>query len=290
MVNRGWIENREGTLCCSYPVRGLPLAGWHVAREDECWNRIMPGYWRPPTLVVLSLVARAASRPARVADTAASERTGAVAASDAAAPRASRRSAEPKTRPHGNFEEVPELEAIAQDVRPLRRAEYDKLVELGAFQDERIELLRGVLVRMSPIGARHSSSLTRLNVILVQALSDRATIRVQLPFAALDDSEPEPDFAIVPRGEYDREHPSAAYFIVEISDASLATDRGAKLRLYAECGVPEYWIVNLVDQVIEVYSEPKDGAYATAKLCRKGEVLQSRRFSDLVIRVEDVMR
>jgi Uma2 family endonuclease len=183
------------------------------------------------------------------------------------------------------------LEAIEHEhVRPLRRAEYDQLVALGAFQDERIELLHGSLVQMSPIGAPHSSSIQRLMVILVRALSDVATVRCQLPLAVSDYSEPEPDFAVVPLGEYDEAHPTSAHLVIEVADSSLATDRGTKLRLYADCGIPEYWIVNLVDAVIEVHRSPRDGSYASTDTYRKGQAVRPSAFPELEIRVEDVVR
>ena len=86
----------------------------------------------------------------------------------------------------------------AMPFRPLRRVEYDKLIELGAFQGEHIELLEGQLVPMSPIGPPHSSTMQRLNALLLPALLGRATVRIQDPFAAHDLSEPEPDVAVVP--------------------------------------------------------------------------------------------
>jgi len=187
--------------------------------------------------------------------------------------------------------EVPELEAIAQDrVRPLRRAEYEKLVELGAFEDEKIELLYGALVEMSPTGLPHASTSQKLTLLLVRALADRAAIRIQLPFAALEHSEPEPDFAVVPLAEYDTEHPSTAWLIVEVAESSLRTDRGVKKRLYAECRVPEYWIVNLVDRVIEVHQEPGGGDYAVVTAYRKGEAIRLSQLPDVEIRVDDVIK
>src|SRR3954469_19367427 len=130
--------------------------------------------------------------------------------------------------------------SAAEVIRPLRRVEYDQLVSLGAFQNERIELLEGALVAMSPIGAPHSSAVQKLTRLLVLALEGRAAVRCQSSFAAQDYSEPEPDFAVVPLGEYDTDHPHEAYLIIEVADSSLDIDRGKKLRVYANCGVPEY--------------------------------------------------
>jgi Uma2 family endonuclease len=174
--------------------------------------------------------------------------------------------------------------------RPLRRVEYDKLIELGAFQNERIELLEGVLVPMSPIGPPHSSAVQKLNELLLPKLMGRASVRIQSPFAALELSEPEPDVVVAPFAEYDTAHPDQAHLIIEVSESSLAVDRGVKRRLYAACRVPEYWIVNLVERHIEVYSEPADGEYA--KLERRGgdRTLHPVRFPDVGVHVRDVLK
>src|SRR5258705_7967248 len=117
--------------------------------------------------------------------------------------------------------------------RPLRRVEYDKLVELGVFEGERIELLEGRLVYMTPPGPPHASTVDKLMELFFRGLGDRARIRVQSPFAALETSEPQPDLAIVPRADYEREHPSRADLVIEVSDSSLRYDRGPKLPVYA---------------------------------------------------------
>jgi Uma2 family endonuclease len=178
----------------------------------------------------------------------------------------------------------------AEVIRPLRRAEYDQLVALGVFQDERIELLEGALVAMSPIGARHNSAVQKLNRLLVLALDDRAAVRCQMSFAALEFSEPEPDFAIVPPGDYDVDHPSTAYLIIEVAETSLALDRGKKLRLYASCGVPEYWVVNLPERCIEVYTNPSPDAYARVERYERGQSIRPVAFSGLRFAVSDVLK
>ena len=125
-------------------------------------------------------------------------------------------------------------------VRPLRRAEYDKLVELGAFEGERIELLDGRLVKMSPIGPPHSSTIDKLNIRCVERLAGRALVRVQNPFAALEVSEPEPDLAIVPLGNYESEHPSQADLIIDPSSQRLEVGlwENRKLQTFASPGPP----------------------------------------------------
>ena len=180
--------------------------------------------------------------------------------------------------------------SAAEVIRPLRRVEYDQLVALGAFQDERIELLDGELVAMSPIGAAHSSTVTKLNRLLILALEGRATVLCQSPFAALEYSEPEPDFSVVPLGEYDRDHPSEAHLIIEVADSSLGKDRGRKLKLYANCGVPEYWVVNLVEACIEVHTGPLSGAYSRVEKFQRGQLLHLLAFPDVAVAVSDVLK
>src|SRR6188768_2361630 len=180
--------------------------------------------------------------------------------------------------------------SVAEVIRPLRRAEYDQLVKLGAFQNERIELLEGALIAMSPIGTAHCFSVRKLTELLVLALHGRATVSCQMPFAALEFSEPEPDFSILPLGDYDTDHPSEAYLIIEVSESSLALDRGKKLRLYASCGVPEYWVVNIPETCIEVYTEPSAGAYAKCERYERGQAIRLLAFPEVSLAVSDVLK
>jgi Uma2 family endonuclease len=191
---------------------------------------------------------------------------------------------------HATLRDMSTMAFAPERFRPLRRVEYDKLIELGAFQDEKIELLEGVLVPMSPIGAPHSSAVQKLNELLLPPLLGRATVRIQNPFAALELSEPEPDVVIVPSGDYDTAHPDSAYLIIEVAESSLSIDRGIKKRLYARCGVPEYWIVNVADRVIEVYTEPTEGAYAKVQRYERGQGIRIGQFADIEVRVLDVMK
>ncbi|HEU5058376.1 MAG TPA: Uma2 family endonuclease [Kofleriaceae bacterium] len=145
-------------------------------------------------------------------------------------------------------------------IRPLRRVEYDRLVELGVFdEDEKIELLLGALVAMSPQGADHGYVMERLTKLLIDALGDRGRLRPQAPFAASELSEPEPDLAVYPPAPYVRAHPDRALLIIEIANSSLRKDRGIKAEIYAEAEVPEYWIVDLVHVAVEVRTAPANG-------------------------------
>ncbi|MEZ4222334.1 MAG: Uma2 family endonuclease [Polyangiaceae bacterium] len=183
------------------------------------------------------------------------------------------------------------MEAIERErVRPLRRREFEQLAEQGAFDNERVELVYGTLVTMPPPGPPHSGIIQKLNKLLVFGVGDRAELRCQLPWVAGDYSMPQPDFAIVPRGSYMREHPSEALLVIEVSDSSLAYDRGVKRQLYAEFGVPECWIVNVPERRIEVFTSPTDGAYRDSRSYGPGDCITLGAFSDLTIAVDDVLR
>jgi Uma2 family endonuclease len=175
-------------------------------------------------------------------------------------------------------------------IRALRRVEYDQLIELGAFQDERIELLEGTMVAMSPVGPAHCATVDRLNELLVLALHGRAIVRCQSPFAANELSEPEPDFTVLPRGDHDLDQPSEAHLVIEVAESSLAMDRGKKLRLYASCGVSEYWVVNLPERCVEVYTGPLPGAYSNAERYERGQSIRLVAFSDVSLAVSDVLK
>lgn len=176
-------------------------------------------------------------------------------------------------------------------MRPLRRVEYDHLVDLGVFEGEKIELLRGVLVRMSPQGVAHASTIQRMTHLLVLSLgaSGRAAIRVQLPLALGDDSEPEPDLAIVEPGDYSEHHPSRALVIIEVADSSLAIDRGEKAELYASAGIPEYWLVDVGRRLIEVHTDVVDGVYTRIVPYSRGDAISPRAFPDVALHVDAIL-
>jgi Uma2 family endonuclease len=174
-------------------------------------------------------------------------------------------------------------------VRPLMRVEFERLVSVGAFDDERIELLGGVLVAMSPQSARHSNVVTRLATLLVHAAGDRASVRVQMPFATSAESLPEPDIAVVPPLGPEDAHPDTALLLVEVADASLRKDRTLKAEIYARAGVPEYWLVNLVDRCVEVRTMPTDGAYTRLETVHPGGSIRLEALG-ATIAVSDVLR
>jgi len=186
-------------------------------------------------------------------------------------------------QPDGDRDAVP-----AARLRRFTGEEYDKLVALGYFAGEKVELLRGLIVTMSPSEPPHAWAIQRLIRLLVSALGDRADIRPQSTFKALH-SRPEPDLVIVPVADYSRAHPSSAHLIIEISESSLRYDQHDKAALYAEASVRDYWIVNLVDGCIEVRREPTPQGYRTTTTYRRGERAALLDFPDVTIAVDDVL-
>jgi Uma2 family endonuclease len=187
-----------------------------------------------------------------------------------------------------NVRGVQPLDTTLQ-VRPLRRSEYDRLVALGLFEDERLELLDGRLVLMSPQGHAHAFSVRKLNTFLVPQLAGRAEVQVQGPIAASDDSEPEPDLAVVEPGDYLDDHPRSAHLVIEVADSSRPTDLGTKARLYAAMSVPEYWVVDVSRGEIVVHRDPADDRYREIRTLGPDAELALLRFPDVRVRAADVL-
>jgi Uma2 family endonuclease len=146
----------------------------------------------------------------------------------------------------------------AVQTRRWTRDEYERMVAAGIFApDDRVELIDGEVIAMTPQGSAHATAVSLASEALRQAFGSGVVIRAQLPFAVSGESEPEPDIAVVagsPRDFRDA-HPGSALLIVEVADATLAYDRGTKASLYARAGVPDFWILNLVESALEVYRD-----------------------------------
>jgi len=140
------------------------------------------------------------------------------------------------------------------------REEYYRMGEAGLFLGKRVELLDGEIITMPPQNPPHASGLTRVPSVLMRVLGTAVTLRVQLPIVLDDWSEPEPDIAICQPDpdDYMSAHPRAdqVLLLIEVADSSLPYDRGRKIPAYARSGIPECWILNLVDRKIELFSDP----------------------------------
>jgi len=149
-------------------------------------------------------------------------------------------------------------------LRRWQRAEYERLVGLGVFRGEPLELIGGELVVAEPQGAYHAAAITRVDYALRAVLPPGWLVRLQAPVSLDDESEPEPDLVVVPGrpGDYGESHPVRVALAVEVAESSLAFDRKRKGSLYARAGIADYWIVNLVDRVLEVCRLPRPDAAA----------------------------
>jgi Uma2 family endonuclease len=174
-------------------------------------------------------------------------------------------------------------------IRRLRRVEFDRLVALGTFDDERVELLHGQLFTMGPQGIAHAYSVQRLVAALIRELADVAQVRVHASVIASDESEPEPDIAVVDIGDYRDDHPATCHLVVEIADASRKTDLEVKARLYAEMGVPDYWVVDLQRRELVVHREPATDRYREVRTLAGGASIAVLAFPDVVIVVDDIL-
>jgi Uma2 family endonuclease len=174
--------------------------------------------------------------------------------------------------------------------RRLSRAQYDAIVAAGLLDDERVELLEGVIVSKSPNDPAHASPVQLLNEVLVPVLVGRASVRIQLPMIAVDESEPEPDVAVVPVGDYVREQPASAYLIVEVADSSIRKDRLVKAPLYARSGFREYWLVNVRARVVEVHRGPSPDGWASITRHGVEETLHPEAFPDVSVAVGAILK
>ena len=168
--------------------------------------------------------------------------------------------------------------------RGLRRAEYDVLVEQGILEGQRVELFGGELIEMAPQKHAHASAVRFLSNLLSKGLGDRAHVLVQCPLALSDDSEPEPDIALVDPQTPHR-HPTTAWLVVEVAESSLYYDRGQKLRGYARAGIAEYWVVSTDRRCIYCYRDPLGEDYLDQTTIKEGEGASPLAFADVSIPV-----
>lgn len=186
--------------------------------------------------------------------------------------------------------DTPDPSSLTLPLRRLTRAEYDKLVADGFFhEDERVELIFGMVVAMAPIDPAHCESTNRIHAMLFRRLDGRARVHCQSAFAATDDSEPQPDVLVVPERDYWRDHPERAFLVVEVARSSLRHDRGVKKLLYGISDVGEYWIVNHVDGVVEVYRDHHAGHWRSLRTYVRGESIALLEFPDVEIPVAEIL-
>jgi Uma2 family endonuclease len=187
---------------------------------------------------------------------------------------------------------------MAIDVERARRLftveEYHRMAEVGILKPtDRVELIRGEIVQMSPPGRRHIAFVDNLNQLLVVRLAGRAIVSVQNPVIIADDSEPQPDLSVLRRRPTPYKDAQATsmdvLLLIEVAETSLRYDRTAKLRLYAEAGVPEYWVVDCAAETVEIHRGPAGTAgYRDVVLARGGGTLTLQAFPNVALTVDEI--
>lgn len=172
--------------------------------------------------------------------------------------------------------------------------EYEQMSLAGVLaEDDRVELIEGEIVEMSPLGPQHAACVDRLNRSLQRLVGDRAIVRVQNPIRLGEYSLPQPDIALAQSRDdfYAGNHPEPedVLLLIEVSDSSLAYDRDVKLPLYARAGIAEVWLVALLPQVVEVYRVPGADGYGEKRTVGRSQSITPIHFPDVELIVEQIL-
>ena len=167
------------------------------------------------------------------------------------------------------------------------------MAEVGILKPtDRVELIRGEIVKKMGPGRRHQAFVDNLTQLLILRLAGRAIVSVQNPVVVSDDSEPEPDLKVLRRRSlpYKEREPYAedVILLIEVADSSLAYDRSTKLALYAEGGIPEYWVVNCITESIEIYRAPEGDRYREITRVSGDATVTLQAFPDVVLTLAEI--
>lgn len=180
------------------------------------------------------------------------------------------------------------------NLRPLTTAEYEQMIAIGIFnEDDRVELLEGVMVEMSPKSALHAALTEDASDYFKNRLKTKVLVRSQNPILLSDLSEPEPDIVLVkpPKERYYTQHPtpSDVLLVMEIAESSLRLDRSMKGRLYGEAGIVQYLILNVNEMEIEDYREPSADGYRSKQTYTMGQKFNLVAFPGIMVKVSDLL-
>ena len=172
--------------------------------------------------------------------------------------------------------------------------DYYAMAEAGILShDERVELLNGEIFLMSPIGSSHAYSVNWLTRLFITLLGTRAWVSSQNPLRLNGQAEPEPDVLLLRwrDDEYESNHPTPedVFLLIEVSDSTLDSDRNEKLPIYAQASIPECWIVNIPDGVVEVYTEPSEGEYQAHRIVSADGEVSPSEFPDISLPVSRIV-
>lgn len=173
--------------------------------------------------------------------------------------------------------------------------DYYRMAETGVLRpDARVELLDGRIIDMSPIGPYHGGLVKRLIRVLNAKSKARWMISAQDPLRLDEYSEPEPDIMLLKPAadDYTNRHPEPrdVFLLIEVSDTSIGYDQGQKLPAYGRAGVPEVWLLNLNEEIVEVYREPNFTGYASRSILQKGQQASPQAFPDVTIDVAELLK
>ncbi len=172
--------------------------------------------------------------------------------------------------------------------------QYHQMAQAGILtEDDRVELIRGEIVEMSAVGRRHAACVNRLNALFYQRLAEVVIVGVQNPVELDDNSEPQPDLALLqPRPDfYEAGHPQSEdiLLLVEVADTTVESDRDVKIPLYAENGITEVWLVDINAQCLEVYRQPSDNGYLNIQNYYRGQTVFVQAFPNVSFTVDEVL-
>jgi len=184
--------------------------------------------------------------------------------------------------------------AVVARTRRFSVEEFHQMVQARILkEDDRVELVEGEIIEMTPIGPRHALCVDRLNALFGAALRDRAIIRVQGPITIGPLSEPQPDLALFrpPIARYAESHPGPddLFLVIEVAETTADDDRARKIPLYARAGIQEVWLVHLPAQTIEVYRAPTPSGYQDVRILQRGQTLAPDAFPDLKLTVDNIL-
>jgi Uma2 family endonuclease len=172
--------------------------------------------------------------------------------------------------------------------------DYHRMVDAGILSErDRVELIEGEILAMTPIGPPYGAAVDRANRAMVTATGDRAIVRVQGSVRLNEYNEPQPDFVLLrPKDDYyatGLPGPKDIFLIVEVAQSSLEYDRTVKARLYAENGIPEYWVADLEHDCVFVHTDPRGGAYRTVRQLQRGESIAPDLLPDCQLKVDALL-
>ncbi len=173
-------------------------------------------------------------------------------------------------------------------------AEYHQMIEIGILKaQDKVELIRGEIIKMSPVGLKHASCVKKINQLFAQKLGNKVILGIQDPIKLNDNSQPQPDVVLLkPKSDfYATEHPKSEdiLLLIEVADTSIEYDRQIKIPLYAENNITEMWLININENIIQVYQNPQGKLYKNITNYQIDDKIDLTIFPDCEIKVKDIL-